>query len=98
MKMRIPEYAEKYAESPKFTTETVPKQLTKSHDTKQGIWGKLIVLQGALDYKITGSPETSMRIEAKSHAVIEPQISHRVRLDSGTCFFIEFYRERERDG
>ncbi len=93
MTAQLPEHAEKYAESPEFTTKTVPDSLTTSHDTKPGVWGKLIVIEGALDFIIEGPPEQTIRLEANAHTVIEPQQVHRVRLDRYTRFLIEFYRE-----
>jgi len=50
MKNALPEHVNKYAETPIFTNETVPKKLTELHDTKKNTWGKLLIHKGALDY------------------------------------------------
>ena len=87
-----PEGLEKYGETPVFTTETVPAKLTSDHNTKAGVWGKLVVFEGALDYIVAGPPESATRVAAGAFAVIEPEVLHRVRLDPGTRFQVEFHR------
>lgn len=97
---RIPDHARKYAKSPEFTTRNVPDKFTTSHSTKSGVWGKICVLEGALDYFITNSsaiesadaPSNAIRAEAGNHTIIEPEILHYVQLAENTRFFVEFYR------
>lgn len=54
----------KYSETPVFSEETTPSKLTSVHDTKQGVWGKLVVLAGEIDYIVPGRPPARA-----SHAV-----------------------------
>lgn len=82
----------KYGGTPVFTEKTVPAKLTRAHDTKAGVWGKLVVIEGALDYVIPGPPEKRIHICAGEFAVIEPEVKHYVRPDSGVTFRVDFYR------
>ena len=82
----------KYAASALFTEKTVPSKFTGSHSTKPGVWGKLLVKEGALDYVVVGPPLTRERIEAHSFAVIEPEVEHRVEVADPVSFQVEFYR------
>ena len=41
-----------YKRTPEFTESTVPAGLLRSHDTKDGVWGKIVVLEGTLLYRI----------------------------------------------
>lgn len=92
----FPEDLEKYAETAEFTETTVPSKITTIHDTKPGVWGKLVVLEGALDYIIIGPPLRKQRIDAGSFGVIEPTVPHRVDLLGPVRFTIEFWRSRDR--
>ncbi len=90
-----PDGLEKYAETPVFTDATVPAKLTSVHDTKPGVWGRLVVLTGALDYILAGPPEASTRVRASEFAVIEPTVPHRVALQPGASFKVEFHRRAD---
>lgn len=82
----------KYAESPVFTEASTPDKLTSAHDTKDGVWGKLVVSKGALEFVVPGPPTTTQRIDAGAFAIIEPMVPHHVRLIGPVEFQIEFYR------
>ncbi|UTW56077.1 DUF1971 domain-containing protein [Kordiimonas sp. SCSIO 12610] len=93
MKTQLPENVEKYSETPIFTEKTVPKKVTENHDTKAGVWGKLCVLDGAVDYIIPGPPKQERRVFAGKFAVIEPTIIHRAKPIGEARFKVEFYRK-----
>jgi len=82
----------KNSETAIFTEATIPEKLLSRHNTKQGVWGKLMVITGALDFVVDGPPSTISRIEAGTYAVIEPTIYHHVQIIGPTTFRIEFYR------
>ena len=92
MSQSFPEWLQKYSETPVFTAETVPQKLTEDHDTKPGVWGKLVVLEGALDYVLSGPPMETQRLSAGHFGLIEPGVSHFVRPDRDAVFKVEFYR------
>lgn len=92
----MPEGLVKYAETAVFTEETVPRKLTAVHDTKPGVWGKLVVESGALDYVIDGPPPARERIEAGQFGVIEPGVKHHVEMIGPVAFRVEFHK-LERD-
>jgi len=93
MFLTLPEGLEKYAETPKFTNQTVPKRLTDLHDTKPGVWGLLFVHKGTLEYTIPGPPLESKVVHQGDTAIIEPTILHKVTLSDDTEFSIEFHKE-----
>ncbi|GHA94579.1 hypothetical protein GCM10009069_16900 [Algimonas arctica] len=92
MAATLPEPVKKYAESPIFTEQTVPKKLTREHDTKPGVWGRLIVLKGELDFVIPGLPAITDRIDIHAPAIIEPTVLHYLVLDGPVTFKIEFLK------
>lgn len=81
----------KYSETPEFTHETVPQKLLNLHDTKPGVWGRIVVISGQLDYII---PEEAVHITLSPErtAWIKPGQPHKVALRGPVCFKVEFFR------
>jgi tellurite resistance-related uncharacterized protein len=92
MKNQLPESVEKYGETIVFTEKTVPEKITNNHDTKPGIWGKLCVIEGIVDYIISGPPEELKRVTEGDFAIIEPTVLHRAKPIGPAKFKVEFYR------
>ena len=92
MSAAFPDGLTKYSETAVFTEETVPPKLTSVHDTKPGVWGKLVVKEGALDYIVPGPPLVRERIVAGAFGVIEPEVKHRVEMIGPVTFQVEFYK------
>ena len=88
----LPVGVTKHSETPLFTETTVPAKLTARHDTKPGVWGRLVVVEGALDYVVPGPPETRQRVSAGGFAIIEPELIHHVSLMGPVAFRVEFYK------
>ncbi|MEP3890851.1 MAG: DUF1971 domain-containing protein [Hellea sp.] len=92
MMIKLPESVIKYAETPIFTEETVPKKLLNVHDTKAGTWGRLVVLEGAVDYIIPGPPLSRQTLDVKTNGIIEPTIPHNLELTGPVRFKVEFLK------
>jgi len=88
----LPADVSKYSESPVFTDTSVPEKLTRVHKTKPGVWGKLVILSGALDFIVPGPPRLTETLSARSHGVIRPAEPHHVNITGPVTFKIEFYR------
>ena len=89
----FPTRLEKYSQSPTFDQNSVPQKLTRSHKVKEGVWGKLVVHDGALHYVVADAPERPLLVEAGGYAVIEPDVEHWVDIIGPVSFVIEFYRD-----
>ena len=88
-----------YRRTPVFTQDTTPAALLKDHRTKEGVWGVLHVVSGALEFHdytpdYTQDPTTAQScvLHAGDTHVIEAAAPHRVRLLGAASFFIEFWR------
>jgi len=81
----LPDNVAPYKRTPKFTELSVPKGLLNDHQTKEGVWGKIVVLEGYLEYTII-EPELEV-IE-----LIEPTILHHIKPLGKVSFYVEFYR------
>lgn len=89
----MPSGLQKYGESPLFDHDTVPQKLRTSHKVKEGTWAKVVVREGALNYILADAPERPFRVEAGSHAVVEPDVEHWVEITEAVSFVVEFYRD-----
>jgi len=92
MMRELPAGLTKYSQSPLFTQDTVPEKLTTMHSVKQGVWGKLIVQEGWLNYIVAGTPHLAHKVMVGDCAVIEPEVEHWVEITGPVSFVIEFYR------
>lgn len=81
-----------YKRTPEFDELTVPKGLLHEHQTKDSVWGKIVVLEGELQYTIN-EPEKEINILSPgSFGVVEPTIRHEVKPLGKVRFYVEFYR------
>ena len=79
----------KYSESPTFDQDTLPQALRRDHNTKAGVWGRIVVLEGALIYQRAGcEPDI---VTAAAPATVFPKERHFVRPKGAVRFKVEFY-------
>lgn len=86
----LPDNVKMYKRTPSFTNDNVPEALLSNHNTKDGVWGKINVEKGKLEYTIAG--DKTYLLTPEFCGIIEPQILHYVFLQPDTSFFVEFYR------
>ena len=93
MKMKaLPANAVAYKRTAEFTSSSVPSTLLRCHRTKEGAWGKIVVLEGALTYRILEPTVEEVLLTRENCGVIEPTIKHEVVPQGGVRFYVEFYR------
>lgn len=88
----LPDSVAPYKKTPEFTEGTVPVGLLKDHQTKEGVWGKIVVLEGDLEYTIIEPGLEIVALSASVYGVVEPTILHHVTPKGKVRFFVEFYR------
>ena len=84
-----------YRRTPVFTQDTVPAALLKAHNTKDGAWALINVLEGDLIYRVTDPRRPASQTILTPHTppgVIEPTILHAVEPLGPVRFFVEFHR------
>lgn len=89
----LPGSAKKYKETPVFTEDTVPRGLLADHNTAAGVWGRLVVLDGSLDF--TRIAEKAVIVSPEQPMIIRPQERHHITCDRPVRFKVEFYRLEE---
>jgi len=88
----LPQDVTAYKKTPEFDELSVPKGLLNAHQTKEGVWGKIVILEGLLQYTIN-EPEIEVFVLTENiHGVVEPEILHEVKPLGKVRFYVEFYR------
>ena len=88
----LPANAVPYKRTAEFTDSSVPSGLLRGHSTKPGAWGKIVVIEGALTYRILEPTIEEILLSPQHCGVIEPTIKHEVVPHRGVRFYVEFYR------
>ena len=88
----IPDNVSRYAATPEFTETTAPGHLLESHETKPGVWAKVVVLEGSLRYCIIGPDVEEHELAPDRPGVAEPEVPHRVEITGPVRFQLELHR------
>lgn len=87
----LPEGTQEYARTRTFSEGSVPDGLLKTHTTKSGTWGKIVVLEGRLLYRILEPVVEEMELNPSLVGLIEPGVRHEVELLGCVEFYVAFY-------
>jgi tellurite resistance-related uncharacterized protein len=89
---QLPQDVASYKKTPTFTNATVPAGLLRSHQTKAGTWGKIVVLSGLLQYRILEPEFEEIVLSPEVTGIVEPTVLHEVEPLGEVSFYVEFYR------
>lgn len=83
-----------------FTKDNIPKALLTHHNTAEGVYGQICVMQGTVTFygfanEAATAPEKTVLIKAGEFAVSPPQYWHRVELSEDAQFNINFWAETD---
>lgn len=87
---QLPENAKEYKRTPTFTEDTIPKGLLRAHTTKAGTWGKIVIEEGKLLYRILEPEIEENELSVENYGVVEPQVPHEVKPLGKVRFHVEF--------
>ena len=87
---RLPPNVALHRRTPEFTERSIPDGLRRSHRTKAAVWGRIVVLEGRLRYRILASPVEEVILDAGNPGVVEPEVEHEPL--GHARFFVEFHR------
>ena len=82
-----------YKRTPEFTDESVPEGLLNNHKTKAGVWGKIVILEGGLEYTIEEPEVEVVILTPHKFGVVEPTILHHIKPLGSVRFYVEFHRQ-----
>ena len=88
----LPDGVSNYARTAEFSEASIPANLLKSHRTKAGTWGKIVVLEGRLRYRILEPEIRTFELSPEQPGIVEPEVPHEVEPVGRVRFRVEFYR------
>lgn len=96
----IPSHWKIKRSTPFFTTKNVPKALLTHHNTAEGVFGQICVMQGKVTFygfanEEATEPEKTVVINAGTFATSPPQYWHRVEMSDDAQFNINFWSETD---
>lgn len=85
-----------------FTKDKIPQALLTHHNTAEGVFGQICVMQGTVTFygfanEQATEPEQKITIQAGQFAVSPPQYWHRVELSDDAQFNINFWADPDTD-
>ena len=75
-----------------FDHDTVPAGLLRAHRVADGVWGRLVVLDGTVRFVFEDAPDDPIVVASGGAVAIPPGRLHHVELDGPARFAVEFYR------
>jgi tellurite resistance-related uncharacterized protein len=81
-----------YKTTQTFTETSIPKGLLNNHQTLSNVWGKIVVIEGALMYVIQSDPYEEIKLTSEKHGVVEPEHLHFIKPEGKVVFYVEFYK------
>ena len=90
-RLEWPDHLVPYKQTPEFTESTIPHGLLTPHATKRGVWGRIKVTAGTLQYIVESPEPTTFEIIAGGYAAIAPGMLHRVAPIGNVRFVVAFY-------
>jgi tellurite resistance-related uncharacterized protein len=85
-----------YRRAPIFTEATLPAGLRRRHQTKAGVWGLIVVVEGRLRFRRL-DPFVETILNPAATAVVAPEEAHEAEPIGPVRFFVEFYATANRD-
>ena len=79
-----------YRTTPVFDQDNLPDALRRAHNTKEGVWGLIRVLQGELLHLIADPPGTQI-LSPDHPGLVAPGQVHRVEPLGPMRMQVEFY-------
>jgi tellurite resistance-related uncharacterized protein len=76
-----------------FDHEHHPAGLRRAHRVADGVWARLVVHTGGLDFTFDDEPDSAVSVTGGGSIVIPPGRLHHVDIAGPVTFALEFHRE-----
>ena len=89
----LPKDLSVYFTTERFNADTVPDKLLRSHTLKRGVFGRIVVLKGEVEFWVAGEPPTMVRVLPGDATVrVLPEQTHWIAPKADAEFHIELLR------
>ena len=95
-RFEIPDNFKVYRKTAEFNERTLPQSLRRDHSTKPGVWAKIQVIQGKLNYRIDVQG-AQFELSPEVPGIVIPEVQHHVEPIGCVRFFVEFYKKADSD-
>ena len=85
----LPAHVRAYKRTATFTQDDIPAGLRADHQTKPGVWARIVVEDGKLEYQCTRG---TFVLRPGVLGIVEPALGHHVRPIGDVRFYVEFFR------
>lgn len=85
----LPEDVHLVRTTPEFDEESIPAGLLRSHIVAPGVWGRVVVRSGSIDFAFDDSARR--RLEAGDTQVIPPERVHHLAVTGPVTLVVEFH-------
>ena len=90
--MELPNDVDFVRSTAEFDETSTPAGLLAAHRIAAGVWGRLVVVSGALAFEFEDGCDERRVVVAGDDQIIPPRRLHRVELLGAVGFRVEFYR------
>ena len=90
--MSLPDGATVYRTVGPWDADSLPAGLRRTHRTKDGVWARLRVLEGAVTCVMHGPPEQRVRVVPGQPAAVAPGAPHHLELTGPVRLELDFLR------
>ena len=94
-RFEIPDNFKVYRKTAEFNERTLPQSLRRDHSTKPGVWAKIQVIEGKLNYRIDVLG-AQFELSPGTPGIVVPEARHHLEALGSARFFVEFYKRRQR--
>jgi tellurite methyltransferase len=95
-RLEMPDNFKAYRKTAEFNERTLPQSLRRDHSTKPGVWAKIQVIEGKLNYRIDVLG-AQFELSPGAPGIVIPEIRHHVEPIGSVRFFVEFYKKVDSD-
>ena len=88
----LPDGCNAYRRTATFSNATIPAGLLKGHRTKAGVWGRIVVLDGELLFRVLEPRIEEVVLSAGRDGIVEPGVAHEIAPIGDVSFYVEFCR------
>jgi tellurite methyltransferase len=81
-----------YRRTALFDEKTLPEALRRDHATKSGVWARIEVTRGSIDYFLHAPFHSCERLTPQSPGVVPPEVRHHLAASGPVSLFVEFWR------
>ena len=89
---KLPEEALFQSRTPDFDQDTVPEGILGQHKTAENTWGKIVVTEGELTYRILEPNVEEHKLDIDHEGIVAPAVAHQVQINGPVKFHVEFFR------